>query len=78
MYRVEDVVESAAGGKVVVRVDSLQATDGEKHSNGRTKCEKGLRVEHQLRVIDGDLKRVKQVSGDHRSEICAFSIKERG
>lgn len=56
-YRVVDVIEALAGGEGVVGIDMFQPTDSQEHSNWRAKSKKGLRLEGQLRVVNGYLGR---------------------
>lgn len=56
-HRVVDIVKALAGWEGVVWIDAFKPADGQEHSNGRAKCKKRLRVECQLRVINGYLGR---------------------
>lgn len=51
----EDVVEAPAGGKAVIWINSLQPPDSQEHSDWRAEGKEGLRLEDQLRVVDGYL-----------------------
>ncbi len=52
---VVDVVKALAGWERVVGIDVFKPTNGQEHSNGRAKSKKRLRLESQLRVINGYL-----------------------
>lgn len=56
-HRVIDVVETLAGREGVVGINAFESTDGQKHSDGGAESKKGLWVEGQLWVINGDLER---------------------
>lgn len=56
-HRVVDVVKTLAGWESVVWIDAFKSANGQKHSNGRAKCKERLRVECQLWIINGYLRR---------------------
>lgn len=56
-HRVIDVVKALARWEAVVWINAFQTTNSQEHSNGRTKCKKGLRMECQLWIIDRNLGR---------------------
>lgn len=56
-----DVVKALAGWECVVGIDAFKPADGQKHSNGRAKSKKGLRLECQLWIINGYLRTENRV-----------------